>query len=428
MTFDNLGGNYIYGLAKSFSAMYFCRMCLCTKKETQTLTTDLPEKYRNKLNYNQSLDIVNELNNNNLKETKGVANYCVLNELEYYHIMDNWTADIMHDLCEGSIQNLFRNFFNLCIAKKIFTEEQLKRLISSYDYGLLNRHFIPSDVKLDRHNLNQNASQTKCLLHHIPFIFESFRTNPQLEDSWICIILMLKTVRICYSNVISKNDTIELRKLICCYLETSQKCYKEPLKPKEHLMTHYPEIIIKSGPLVHMSTMKYETKHKELTATMKNSNNFQNVTKSISEKIQLKKVFKDLYTDQIHHTVLKVDEKLTQRYNSLLISTFGNMPMVQTITNLHFNNDYYAKGLILKRNSEYFEIIHILKINGHFHFICCKYDRVEFNEFLVCLEIKKLLPETLHIIKHSELIYKKTHEKKLLDDKIYIVADSLEIK
>lgn len=424
-----MGGNYVYGLAKSFSASYFCRMCLCTKEETQKLTTDLPEKYRNKSNYNESLDIIHEMNTIDLKETKGVASYCVLNELNYYHIMDNWTADIMHDLCEGSIPNLFRHFFRFCIAKKIFTEDELKRMVSSYDYGILNRHFIPSDVKIDRKNLNQNASQTKCLLHHIPFIFESFRTNPTLKDSWVCITSMLKIVRICYSNKITKNDTVELKKIICCYLETFKQCYEDEAKPKDHLLTHYPEIIVRSGPLVHMSTLKYEMKHKELTATMKNSNSFQNVTKSMAEKIQLKNVFRDLYTDQIHHTVLKtIDEKLSQRYDDLLISTFGNMPMIQTATNLNFNNNYYAKGLILKHNSKYFEIMHILKINGHFYFICCSYERVEFDEFLVCLEIKKSLHEIPYLIKHSELIYKKTHDKKLLDDKIYIVADSLEIE
>lgn len=309
-------------------------MCLCTKEETQKLTIDLPEKYRNKSNYNESLDVVNELNNNDLKETKGVAGYCVLNELNYYHIMDNWTADIMHDLCEGSISNLLKQFFRLCTVKKIITEDELKRLVSSYDYGILNRHFIPSDVKVDRKNLNQNASQTKCLLQHIPFIFESLRKNPHLEDSWACITSMLKIVQICYSNMITKNDTVELKKLICCYLETFKKCYKVELKPKEHLMTHYPEIIIRSGPLVHMSTLKYEMKHKELTATMKNSNNFQNVTKSIAEKIQLKNVFRDLYTDQIHHTVLKkIDERFSQRYDDLLISTFGSIPMIEMTTN-----------------------------------------------------------------------------------------------
>lgn len=424
-----MGGNYVYGLAKSFSATYFCRMCLCTKEETRRLTIDLPEKYRNKSNYHESLDIMNELDNNDLKETKGIAGYCVLNELMYYHIMDNWTADVMHDLCEGSIPNLLRQFFRLCIVKKIFNEDQLKRFVSSYDYGVLNRHFIPSDVKLDRKNLNQNASQTKCLLHHIPFIFESFRNNAQLEDSWVCINLMLKIVRICYSNVIAKDDTVELKKLICRYLEHFKKCFDEALKPKEHLLTHYPEIILRSGPLIHMSTLKYEMKHKELTATMKNSNNFQNVTKSIAEKIQQKNVFRDIYTDQIHHTVLKgIDDQLSQRYNDLLISTFGNMPLIQTTKNLHFNCDYFEKGLILQHNLEYFEIEHILKINGHFHFICFKYDRVEFDEFLVCLEIEKSSLDVPFIIKHSELIHKKTHEKKLLDDKIYINGDSLGIK
>lgn len=158
-------------------------MCLCTKEETQILAADLPEKYRNKSNYNETLHFINETKCNDLKETRGIAGHCVLNELKHFHIMDNWTADVMHDLCEGTIPNLLRNFFRLCTTNKIFTEDHLKRLVSSYDYGVLSSHFIPSDVRLDRKNLNQNASQTKCLLHHTPFIFESYRSNPILKDS-----------------------------------------------------------------------------------------------------------------------------------------------------------------------------------------------------------------------------------------------------
>lgn len=426
LTYDNLGGNYAYGLAKSFSAIYFCRMCLCTKEETQRLTVDLPEKYRNKSNYNEALHTINETNCNDLKETKGIAGYCVLNELKYFHILDNWTADLMHDLCEGTIPILLKKFFQLCIAKKIFTEDRLKQLVSSYDYGVLNRHFIPSDVKVDRTNLNQNASQTKCLLHHTPFIFESYRSNPILKDSWNCINLMLKIVRICYSNVITKNDNTVLKETISQYLEAFKTCFKEPFKPKGHLMTHYHEIIARSGPLVHMSTMKYEMKHKELTNTMKDNNNFKNVTKSIAEKIQMRNAFHDQYTDQIHHTMLR-KFALYQQYSSLL-NNFANIAEIQTTKNVQYNSDYYEKGLILKHDSEFFEIEHILKISSYFYFVCYKYDRVQFNELLVCLEIKKSSLCNPHIIKHSELGYKKTHEKKLLDDKIYILADSLEIK
>lgn len=412
ITFDNLGGNYVYELAKSFSALYFCRMCSCTKEETQRLTVDRPEKYRNPSNYSELLDIINELNSNDMKETKGVAKYCVLNELKYFHIMKNWTADIMHDLCEGAIPNSLRQFFHFCISKKIFTEDQMKRLVSSYDYGILNRNFIPSEVKLERKNLNQNASQSKCLLHHIPFIFESFRNDPRLKDSWTGINLLLKIVRICYSSMITKDNNSELKQLVCHYLESVKKCYDCTLKPKEHFMTHYSEIIDRSGPLVNMSTLKYEMKHKELTNTMKNSNNFKNVTKSMAEKIQLRNVFRNLYTDQIHHTVLKkIDQQLSQQY-SCLLDSFENIASIETTKNLHFNSDFFEKGLILKHYSSYFEIEHILKIEGHFFFICYEYDRVEFNEFLVCLEIKKSSCEVPHIIKHSELNYKKTHEKK----------------
>lgn len=110
-TFDNLGGNQIYGLTKSLSATFFCRMCICTREETRQLTIDLPDKYRDRSNYEEALRIIEESSKINVKETKGIGEYCVLNEFANFQIFENWTANVMHDLCEGKIRTLLTCFF-----------------------------------------------------------------------------------------------------------------------------------------------------------------------------------------------------------------------------------------------------------------------------------------------------------------------------
>jgi len=45
------------------------------------------------------------------------------------------------------------------------------------------------------------------------------------------------------------------------------------LKPKHHFLLHYPNIILKTGPLIYLSCMRFEAKHKE--RNIKNANNVQ---------------------------------------------------------------------------------------------------------------------------------------------------------
>lgn len=85
-TFDNLGGNLALGFAQSFSATFYCRMCICTKEETKLLLTAQPEKYRTKSNYNEAIQIIEDCSKVDLKETKGIAEYCILSNLQYFHI------------------------------------------------------------------------------------------------------------------------------------------------------------------------------------------------------------------------------------------------------------------------------------------------------------------------------------------------------
>lgn len=167
VTFDNLGGNVSLGFPHSFSAKYFCRMCECTNLETKIATTALPEKYRDIAKYNEVIQIIKDSSEVNIQETKGVAEYCVLNDLKYFHILENWTADVMHDLCEGIINVALENFFNLGMRNKVFSESMIKSRVANYSgYGVLNKQFFPSEVKLTTKNLNQSASQMKCK-HHL---------------------------------------------------------------------------------------------------------------------------------------------------------------------------------------------------------------------------------------------------------------------
>lgn len=86
---DNLGGNSIMGFVKFFVATYSCRICKTTKQF---------ETIRRKEDYGNTIKLLEEGIEENIK---GIKKYCVLNDLKFYHILENHSVDFMHDLNEG---------------------------------------------------------------------------------------------------------------------------------------------------------------------------------------------------------------------------------------------------------------------------------------------------------------------------------------
>lgn len=169
----------------------------------------------------------------------------------------------------------------------------------------------------------------KCLYQHLPFIFYSYKDHPRLQTAWIHVNTMFIILRICYSNEISEQNLNESDLAVKCHLQNIQKFGIE-LKPKHHFMIHYSEIIRRSGLLCHMSTLRYEIKHKSLTSTMENSNTFKCVTKSMKEKYLYKNVFQEVYIDQIKHTKLRKIEKNSLLQYENFLDNFENPSSIQT--------------------------------------------------------------------------------------------------
>lgn len=268
--FDNLGANTSLGFVESFNS-YFCRFCTANRKETQKMIAEDRSKLRTLDNYTSHLEIVAESNKVDFSETKGVKRECALNKLNFFHILKNKTVDVMHDLNEGIIPFLLKHLFQYCITKKVFTEEWLQKRIQFFDFGA-SRKNSPSLLNLKKDNLNQNGSQLICLFRHIGFILHELRENETIKKIWICVQSLQQIIQICYSSEINENHVQALEKEITVYLSSILNVLGLTISPKSHILTHYPEIIREMGPVLHMSMLRYEAKHKSLKNIAKRGN------------------------------------------------------------------------------------------------------------------------------------------------------------
>lgn len=430
VTYDNLGGNISLGFS-SCNSTYFCRICEISRRESKTTTEDDKSKFRTKDNYAIALDIIETSQTVDFKETKGIARYCALNDLKYFHILDNFGVDIMHDVCEGAIPFLLKNLFSYCIKNSILkNEDELRNLAIYHDYGVLNSRNIPSSICFDRRNLGQNASQLKCLMQDMPYILHDFKYDPRLVYVWPSVHSMLEILQIIYDANISELDLLKLESAVSIHLKSIIENFPDSnLLIKHHLILHYANVIRAAGPVVHMSTMRFEMQHKNFTKYARRSNNFINVPKSLATNFQKSLLTKVPYQHQFNHGKLKKLQKTCiQQHETTLSNSFKKIDCISATIWLQVNNNYYREGFILKDNENKFcEIDKILFENGFFFFLCHEYELLECDWFLHSIEIKETVPLKYQILEEKSLRIKKSFTKKAAGGKSYIFADCLDV-
>lgn len=278
-TFDNLGGNSLYGFVEGFRAKYFCRMCDLSNEECSSAVAEDPSRMRNISEYNLQLIQLPKSEKKNIN-IKGVKKHCLLNSIGNFHIFQNRNVDLMHDVLEGAVPKLLHNLFSYCVDKRILSAKELQDRVRDHNYGISNRCNKPSFLDLDKLNLNQNASQSYCLMINIPFML--IDKKDKLMEIWICVESLLQIMQICFSDSITDTDLVLLEELVKTHLKNFSKLFKCTLKPKHHFLTHYASVIRSSGPVINNWMMRMEAKHKFFTDHAKRIKNCINVAKSLA--------------------------------------------------------------------------------------------------------------------------------------------------
>jgi len=110
------------------------------------------------------------------------------------------------------------------------------------------------------------------------------------NEVWEFILMLREIGNLLCARSIQRKSVAYLSVLIEEFCELFVALFKEGLKPKFHNMVHYPGIILKSGPLVHLWSIRHEGKNKELKGSLQGNESKVNVARSIAVKTQLYQV------------------------------------------------------------------------------------------------------------------------------------------
>ena len=276
---DSLGAHQIGGFIENFStSIYLCRFCEITR-ELLRLGNYHVQKLRNAKNYLECCDKINTGN----KSEKGIKENSTLNGLKYFHVCNPGLPPCAaHDLFEGIIVYDLMLAIKHFIEERWFSLEELNYRIDNFQFCDESKQTLPP-IKIGN-KLSGSASDIKRLIMIFPVIVAD-RVESFEDHVWMMMMHLREVCSIVCAPALSVDQAAVLQDEIHQYLDLRVDCFPEiPLRPKHHYVVHYPSLILHFGPLKHVWTLRFESKHSYFKNVVRHVKNFRNITATLSRK------------------------------------------------------------------------------------------------------------------------------------------------
>lgn len=281
---DNLGLNSILGFVESFSANHYCRICRSPKSDMQKMIYEFSETLRNEINYDTDINLADS-------SQTGLNEYCIFNNVPSFHVTRNSVSDFMHDITEGVARYDMAFIIKNLIDLKYITLEIMNSRIEFFNYGVTENKNSPpkiSSTNIINGCIIMSSSEMLCLVRYFGLIIGEL--VPKKTEVWRLYILLRKIVDMCTARQIQPECSVQLQALVAEHNRLYLSISKGTLKPKYHFLVHYGQLLLKNGPLILTSSIRFEAKHKTVKAIANAVSNRINLGHTLSNKIQLQMI------------------------------------------------------------------------------------------------------------------------------------------
>lgn len=380
---DNLGAHSLAGFQESFNVDKFCRFCLISHSQIALVkATDF--QLRTVEQHNRFLEELNQ--NQAIKSVNGVKRECVLSKhLSAFHPVTGFPPDILHDFFEGVIPIELALCLRDLISKGFFTLDRLNHVIGSFPYKYsdkVNKPKIIPKAAFSKGLIGGNAHENWALLRLLPLMIGGL--VPVSEPSWEILMDLKEIVEI----VVSDKFTEETLCYLACKLSDHHLLLTTTfpnfvLKPKHHIIEHYPHLIRCFGPLVNLWTMRFESKHSFFKKVARDVHNMKNVLLSLATKHQQlmayhfdgQSLFKsDMYIDKVNAIQVSC---LDVHQRNAVKAKFPHADTVSVAGKVQLFGTEYSQNMIVMAGyscgqPEFFKILSIVVYSGKASFLSKK--------------------------------------------------------
>jgi len=345
---DNLGSHNIGGFVENFSrSSHFCRYCEISREafHADPLIQGTKRTVQSYSGHVQSSE-------GQTTSSGGVKFDSVFNTLKYFHVCQPGLPPCLgHDLFEGIVSSDLALYINhLVKVDKMFNYLELNQRINQFKYLGRDANDKPCEVNPEAEKLGGHAVQNWCLLRMLPVLIGDKVKNPGDNKVWQLVLQLREVVDLICAPAISNGQIAYLRVLIDEYLHCRIQTFPDnPLKPKHHYVSHYPELIIQFGPLIRLWTLRFESKHTYFKQCMRKLRNFKNPCSTLAERHQLLQAF--LSAGTFFPPCVSVErgtQFFSDDYNDVIIEAVAHHNFEST--NTLIANEVTVKGTKYKKN------------------------------------------------------------------------------
>ena len=291
---DNLGINGMFNYVEAFNATTtYCRFCEMHGADASQHYSDVPALRRTEASH--AAHLANQASHPGQKHTAGVRGDCILNKIPSFHVTRNYTVALVHDIFHGIAKETVCLVCFHLIEMKCFTLEQLNSALENFDYGFEERRNKPVNnfyrtVKKKQRVLNIKVSfaESACLFRLLPQMIGGLVLGEDAVDIWEVLLLLLECCLIIFAPACTREMVDLLSQKIDGFLRKWMDLFSETdsFTPKMHFLTHYPALILKLGPLVGYSEIRYEAYHQLMKRLALTVSNFRNVPYTLAGRRQ----------------------------------------------------------------------------------------------------------------------------------------------
>jgi hypothetical protein len=288
---DNLGSHGIGGFVENFSTCdYICRYCDCSRSDWIADGT-VQGCFRTKQSYCAAIDTLTKTPE--CTEHHRIKAQSVFNSLQYFHVCQPGLPPCLaHDLFEGVVAYdlaLMIRYFVRTV--KWFTYDLLNSRIKQFPYQGSDAKSKPCEVQLSGLRLGGQAAENWTLPRLFGLITDGL-VKDVADPVWQLYLNLCDVVALVSALQIDLGQVSLMTTLIGDYLESRLKLFPDVnLRPKHHYLIHYPMLSLHFGPLIHLWTMRFESKHSYFKRAIRNLHSFNNVTQTLANRHQLFQCF-----------------------------------------------------------------------------------------------------------------------------------------
>lgn len=236
---------------------------------------------------------------------------------------------------------------------------------------------------------------------------------PDSDPHWELYLMLREITSILNCRSINNSIISYLQNLISQHHSTFINLFEQHLRPKYHFAIHYPSILHQIGPIVNISSMRYESKHQEFKQMARVARSRKNLLYTLALKYQLKISHLLLNYNELSKDLseIKYKENLKKSNAVVLQSIFDlRSHILVDLKYIKYNDIEYKAGLIVQigdyeDGSPLFGIIkYIVKIQDEFFFCLNELETKYFDHHINIFVVENSLANTN--IKYESLVNK----------------------